>query len=88
MFIAIADTELETMLDNCKMEGSNDYFYAAENPIFLAMTFDRACECVSRYYFTLDDDMYPEYTIYEINGGSWTVKGKRSVTIDVDRHDA
>lgn len=92
MFIVISDADHDIMLDNCNMERNmerwDEYDYATENPIFLAMTFERACECVSRYYYMLDDDMCPEYTIYEINEGSWTVKGKRSITIDVDRHDA
>lgn len=90
MFIAISDVDHEVMLNNCDMVRWNDYFYEMENPVFIAMTFERACECISRYYYSLDngDDSCPDYAIYEINGGSWTVKGKHTVIIDVDRHDA
>lgn len=88
MFIAISDVDHEVMLKNCDMEHWNGYFYDMENPVFIAMTFERACECISRYYYSLEYDGCPDYIIYEINGGSWTVKGKHTITIDVDRHDA
>lgn len=91
MFIAISDVDHEVMLDNCDVERWN-YYHGCEmeNPVFMAMTFEQACECISRYYYSLDsgDDSYPDYAIYEINDGSWTVKCKHTVTINVDRHDA
>lgn len=90
MFIAISDVDLEVMTGNCDVntERSVYYNYEMENPIFMAMTFEQVCECISRYYYSLEYDTYPDYAIYEINGGPWTVKGARTISINVDRHDA
>lgn len=90
MFIAISDVDHEAMLDNCDVECWDYHGCEMEDPVFMAMTFEQACEGISRYYYSLDsgNDSCPNYEIYEINGESWTVKGSHTVTINVDRHDA
>lgn len=88
MFIAISDIDHDSILNNCDIERLDYYNYEMENPIFMAMTFERVCECIGRCYHLLDDDFCPDYIIYEINGGSWTVKGARTISINVDRNDA
>ena len=88
MFIAIANADHDQMLDNCDIEVWNEYWTETENPVFMAMTFKRACEAIKQYYQAIGDDSYPDYTIYEINSGSWTMKGTRTIAIDIERHDA
>lgn len=88
MFIAIANVDHDQMLGNCDVEHWEGYYTEMENPIFIAMTFERACAAIKQYYRTLDNDICPDYTIYEISGGSWTVEGARAITLDITRHDA
>lgn len=88
MFIAIADFDHTNLLDNCDVERWDGFYTEMECPIFMGMTFERVCESIKRYYQTLDDDGCPDYAIYEINSGSWTVAGERTIAIDIERHDA
>ena len=88
MFIAIANADHDQMLDNCDIEHWSEYWTETENPVFMAMTFERACEAIKQYYRALGEDVYPNYTIYEINSGSWTMEGTRTLTVDITRNDA
>ena len=88
MFIAIANADHDKMLDNCDIEVWEEYWTETENPIFMAMTFERACGAIKQYYRALGEDVCPNYTIYEISDGSWTVEGGRTITLDITRHDA
>lgn len=88
MFIAIAATDHSNLLDNCDVECWNGYWTETDNPIFMGMTFARVCESIKNYYRALDDDVCPDYAIYEVNSGSWTVEGARAVTLDIILHDA
>lgn len=90
MFIAIADTDHTRLLSNCDhaIENWTNFYTTTDDPIFIGMTFERVCESIKRYYQVLDDDGCPDYAIYEINGGSWTVAGERTITLDIERHDA
>lgn len=88
MFIAIANTDHDQMLNNCDIAHWRDYYTEMDNPVFMAMTFERACEAIKQYYRALDDDIFPDYTIYEISGGSWTVEGACAINLDITRCDA
>lgn len=88
MFIAIANVDHNQMLDNCNIGHWEEYYTEMENPIFIAMTFESTCATIKQYYRTLDNDICPDYTIYEISDGSWTVEGARAITLDITRHDA
>ena len=88
MFIAISNDDHDQMLDNCDVECWRDYWTDTDNPVFIAMTFSGACEAIKQYYRALDDDVCPDYTIYEMSGGSWTVEGARAISLDITRCDA
>lgn len=91
MFIAIADTDHRNLLNNCDyaIERYTEFYTTTTDaPIFMGMTFERVCESIKRYYQVLDEDGCPDYAIYEINGGSWTVAEERTITLDIERHDA
>ena len=89
MFIAIADTNLTDLFKNCDhaIERWTDFYTTTDDPIFMGMTFESVCESIKRYYQVLDDEGCPDYTIYEISDGSWTVAGERTIAIDIERHD-
>lgn len=88
MFIAIATTDHTNMLDNCDVECWNGYWTETDNPIFMDTTFARVCKAIKNYYRALDDDVCPDYAIYEVNDREWAVNGTRTIILNVDRQDA
>lgn len=90
MFIAIAHDDHSSLLDNCDPanEDWRDFSTETDNPIFVASSFEDICASIVRYYKSLNDDECPGYTVYSLGESWWIVNGSRTVTIDIEHHDA